>query len=59
MFRQNISTDDIIYITIKFKKEPWEGGKGGSRLRLSLRAGILELRFHKVKIRISLSNCWT
>ena len=46
------------------------GGRGGSRFRLSLRAGsangyvitgrllgILVLRFQKVKIRISLSNC--
>ena len=69
MFQQNISTDDSIYHN-HFKKDPWEGGKGGSRFRLSLWAGsangyvvtgrllgILVLRFQKVKIRISLSNC--
>ena len=38
MFQQNISTDDSIYHN-HFKKDPWEGGKGGSRFRLSLRAG--------------------
>ena len=39
MFQQNISTDDSIYyiILIILKKEPWEGGKGGSRF--SLRVG--------------------
>ena len=29
----------IAYITIVLKQEPWEGGKGGSRFRFSLRAG--------------------
>ena len=29
----------IAYITIILKKEPWEGGKGGSRFRFSLRVG--------------------
>ena len=38
MFQQNISTDDSIYYN-HFQKEPWDGGKGGSRFRLSLRAG--------------------
>ena len=69
MFQQNISTDDSIYYN-HFKKDPWEGGKGVSRFRLSLRAGsangyvvtgrllgILVLQFQMVKIRISLSNC--
>ena len=38
MFQQNISTDDSTYYN-HFHKEPWEGGRGGSRFRLSLRAG--------------------
>ena len=38
MFQQNISTDDSTYYN-HFQKEPWEGGRGGSRFRLSLRAG--------------------
>ena len=29
----------IAYITIILKKEPWEGGKGGSRFSFSLRVG--------------------
>ena len=46
MFQQNISTDDSISYN-HFQKRAMgrgEGGKGRSRFRLSLRAGILELR---------------
>ena len=39
MFQQNISTDDSTYYNHFTKNDPWEGGKGGSRFRLSLRAG--------------------
>ena len=39
MFRQNIFTDDSIYYN-HFKKEPWEGGNGGSRFRFSPGLGV-------------------
>ena len=50
----------IAYITIIFKQEPWEGGKGGSRFRFSLRVGSVNgyvvTKHHMLEFRVQMSS---